>query len=529
MKKLLLILATIAAPFLTNAQSTITVSGDITSNTTWTRNNQYVLSGFVYVTANAELIIESGTIIKGDKATKGSLIITRGSKIFALGNATEPVIFTSGEPLGTRTYGDWGGLIILGRAPINDPAGEKVIEGGIDAVKGLYGGTDVSDNSGTLEFVRIEFPGIAFQPNNEINGLTCGGVGNGTIINNIQVSYSGDDSYEFFGGTVNCKNLIAYRGVDDDFDTDFGFSGNLQFVVSLRDSNVADVSGSNGFESDNDATGSLNAPLTHATVSNATIIGPLVNAGTIINSNYKRGAHIRRSSQESIYNSIITGYPVGLLIDGANCEGSATAGDLEIKNTILAGCLTNFAVASGSTWDLAGWYGTGLFSNEIQLNVSDVSLTDPHNYTSPNFLPQMGSSVLFGADFLSTRLTNTFFDAVTYRGAFGSIDWTSGWANWTPETNNYILSVNSINSISSFEVYPNPVSDVVNVKFNLNKNESITYVIKDLSGREVSQKTEKNLSAGLNNFSVNTSELSKGIYFLNITTHTGEKTVRLIK
>ena len=101
--------------------------------------------------------------------------------------------------------------------------------------------------------------------------------------------------------------------------------------------------------------------------------------------------------------------------------------------------------------------------------------------------------------------------------------------SWTPETNNYILSVNSINSISSFEVYPNPVSDVVNVKFNLNKNESITYVIKDLSGREVSQKTEKNLSAGLNNFSVNTSELSKGIYFLNITTHTGEKTVRLIK
>ncbi|HQW24209.1 MAG TPA: T9SS type A sorting domain-containing protein [Bacteroidia bacterium] len=529
MKKLLLILAMIASTFLTKAQSIITVSGDITSNTTWTRNNQYVLSGFVYVTANAELIIESGTIIKGDKATKGSLIITRGSKIFALGNATEPVIFTSGEPLGTRTYGDWGGLIILGRAPINDPAGEKVIEGGIDAVKGLYGGTDVSDNSGTLEFVRIEFPGIAFQPNNEINGLTCGGVGNGTTINNIQVSYSGDDSYEFFGGTVNCKNLISYRGVDDDFDTDFGFSGNLQFIVALRDSNVADVSGSNGFESDNDATGSLNAPLTHATVSNATIIGPLVNAGTIINSNYKRGAHIRRSSQESLYNSIITGYPVGLFIDGTNCETSATAGDLEVKNTVLAGCLTNFAVASGSAWDLAGWYGTGLFANEIQLNVSDISLTDPHNYSSPNFLPQMSSSMLFGADFLSTRLTNSFFDAVTYRGAFGSIDWTSGWANWTPETNNYILSVNSINSISSFEVYPNPVSDVVNVKFNLNKNESISYVIKDLSGREVSLKNEMNLNAGLNSFSVNTSELSKGIYFLSISTHAGEKTVRLIK
>lgn len=529
MKKLLLILATIAAPFLANAQSVITVSGDITSNTTWTNNNQYVLSGFVYVTSNAELTIEAGTVIKGDKASKGSLIITRGSKIFANGTPSQPIVFTSGEAVGSRTYGDWGGLILLGRAPINDPAGEKVIEGGIDAVKGLYGGTDVADNSGVLEYVRIEFPGIAFQPNNEINGLTCGGVGNGTTINNVQVSYSGDDSYEFFGGTVNCKNLIAYRGLDDDFDTDFGFSGNLQFIVALRDSNVADVSGSNGFESDNDATGSVNTPLTHATISNATIIGPLVNASTAINSNYKRGAHIRRSSQESIFNSIITGFPVGLLLDGTNCETSATAGDLEIKNSVLAGCLTNFAVASGSAWDIAGWYGTGLFANEVLLNVSDIQLTDPNNYSTPNFMPQMSSAMLLGSDFSSGRLSNSFFDAVAYRGAFGSTDWTSGWANWTPESNDYLLSVNSIKSISSIDVYPNPVSDVLNIKINMSKNENISFVIKDLTGREVTMKSDKNLNAGLNTFTVNTSELSKGIYLLCLSTETGEKTVRLIK
>lgn len=356
MKKILLFVSILLMRFSfeLNAQ-TITVSGDITSNTTWMANTTYLLSGFVYVTNNAELTIQPGTIIKGDKASKGSLIITRGSKLFADGTASQPIVFTSNEPAGTRTYGDWGGLIICGKAPINDPAGEKVIEGGVDPVKGLYGGTDVNDNSGILRYVRIEFPGIAFMPNNEINGLTLGGVGSGTTIDYIQVSYSGDDSYECFGGTVNMKHLIAYRGLDDDFDTDYGFSGRCQFLAALRDSNVADISGSNGFESDNDATGSLNTPITHPVYSNVTIVGPMINAGTQINSNYKRGAHLRRSTKTSIYNSAIAGYPTGLLIDGANCEANANNDELQFRNNVIAGCTTPLAVASGSTFDISTW------------------------------------------------------------------------------------------------------------------------------------------------------------------------------
>ena len=192
----------------------ITVSGDISANTTWTSNNIYLLSGFVYVTNNAELTIEPGTVIKGDKATKGSLIITRGSKIWADGTSSAPIVFTSNEPVGTRTYGDWGGLIVLGKASINDPAGEKVIEGGVDPVKGLYGGTDDADNSGTLRYVRIEFPGIAFQPNNEINGLTLGGVGNGTTIDYVMVSFSGDDAFRmlWWYGEREAPDLLPYTG-----------------------------------------------------------------------------------------------------------------------------------------------------------------------------------------------------------------------------------------------------------------------------------------------------------------------------
>ena len=140
---------------------------------------------------------------------------------------------------------------------VKHPLTNPEIEGGVNNAAGdaFYGGTDANDNSGVLRYVRIEFPGIAFTDNNEINGLTCGGVGAATTLEHVQVSYSGDDSFEFFGGTVNAKYLIAYRGWDDDFDTDFGYSGKIQFAVSLRDPEIADQSGSNGFESDNDGSG----------------------------------------------------------------------------------------------------------------------------------------------------------------------------------------------------------------------------------------------------------------------------------
>ena len=162
-----------------------------------------------------------------------------------------------------RSYGDWGGLVLCGNAPTNkhdSGAGVGIAEGGIGS---LYGGPDGADNSGVLQYVRIEFPGIGLTAvaNSEINGLTLYAVGSGTTIDHIQVSYSGDDSYEWFGGTVNCKYLVALRGWDDEWDTDNGYSGKVQFYVSLRDPAIADQSTSNGFESDNDADGSTLTPL----------------------------------------------------------------------------------------------------------------------------------------------------------------------------------------------------------------------------------------------------------------------------
>ncbi|MCB0573386.1 MAG: T9SS C-terminal target domain-containing protein, partial [Saprospiraceae bacterium] len=218
MKKAFLLLTFIVAASIA-ATAQIVVSGNITANTTWTKNNVYLLSGFVYVKNDATLTIEPGTVIKGDKNTKGSLIVTRGCKIVASGTPDEPIVFTSNEA--TPTYGDWGGVIICGKAPTNASNngvdGEGLVEGGVGE---LYGGNDPMDNSGVLRYVRIEYAGIAFQPNNEINGLTMGGVGAGTTIEYVQVSYANDDAFEWFGGTVNCKYLIAYRALDDDFDCD---------------------------------------------------------------------------------------------------------------------------------------------------------------------------------------------------------------------------------------------------------------------------------------------------------------------
>ncbi|MCK6601830.1 MAG: T9SS C-terminal target domain-containing protein, partial [Bacteroidetes bacterium] len=267
----------------------VEVSGDITGQVTWTSDKSYLLKGFVRVQSGGELTIQPGTIIYGENATQGSFIVKPGGKVIAEGTEYAPIVFTSefAKPGSSvePARGDWGGVILLGKAPINPAGGTSSIEGPGDS----YGGSDPEDNSGVLKYVRIEYAGIAFTPNNEINGLTFGGVGRGTTIDYVQVSWANDDSFEWFGGTVNAKHLIAYQGLDDDFDTDFGFSGKLQFLLSIRDKEIADVSGSNGFESDNDATGSTSSPRTSPTWYNVTLIGPAETKSTTFNSNYKRG------------------------------------------------------------------------------------------------------------------------------------------------------------------------------------------------------------------------------------------------
>ena len=513
----------------------VNVSGEITANTTWTNSNVYFMQGFVYVKNNATLTIEPGTIIKGDKGTKGTLIITRGAKIIADGTPQLPIVFTSNQPAGERTYGDWGGLIICGKAPVNKPGSQGEIEGGVNNAAGdaFYGGTDANDNSGVLRYVRIEFPGIAFTDNNEINGLTCGGVGAGTTIEHVQVSYSGDDSFEFFGGNVNAKYLIAYRGWDDDFDTDFGYSGKIQFAVSLRDPEIADQSGSNGFESDNDGSGTYNAPFTQPIFSNVTVVGPVTDAANTINSNYKRGAHIRRNSRCSIYNSVIMGYPTGLLLDGAASQTAASGDTLQIRNTtfVTTDPTKTLTVETGGTYNVASWYNTASYSNQTANTIASQLLSNPQNLDFPDFRPLTGSPLLSGADFNNSRLDANFFQATTYRGAFGSADWTAGWANWDAQNavynTNTAVSNLSINN-NSVQLSPNPSTGTTTLSYQANNNSTLNIYVTDLSGKVVKTLFSGDVQKGTQTLNIDTQDLSTGMYLVQINNSTGTTTAKLM-
>jgi len=405
--------------------STVNVTASITTNTTWTSGNVYLLQGPIYVKTGATLTIQPGTIIQGDKASVGAgLFITKGSKIMAMGTESQPIIFTSNQAAGARAQGDWGGIILMGQASNNQPGGIANIEGIAPSPDTEFGGgasPNDADNSGVMQFVRIEWAGYVYAPNKEINGLTFGSVGSATTIDHIQVSFSNDDAFEFFGGKVNCRYLVSYRNLDDDFDTDFGFGGHIQFGLSVRDPNIADnpaVSTSEGFESDNDATGTTATPQTSAMFSNITLIGPYRgNTASIIASGYRRGARIRRNSALKIYNSIFMDHKNGIHIDGSLCEGNATGGSLKFMNNILAGNTTNKVceVNAGSTFNITSWFGTSLNDS---LAATTGILVNPYNYLTPDYRPAGGSPALMNTGFTDASLIGMVLVAPTVTSTF---------------------------------------------------------------------------------------------------------------
>jgi len=422
--------------YLQDTASVITVTGTITENTTWRADKKYFLLGFVHVDEGVTLTIEPGTIIKGDKESKGTLIIERGAMLMANGTAANPIVFTSNLPVGQRGYGDWGGVIICGKAPVNVPGGQGVVEGGTEA---FFGGNNPEDNSGVIRYVRIEFAGIAFQPNQEINGLTMAGVGRGTQIDHVQVSYCGDDSFEWFGGTVNCKYLVAHRGWDDDFDTDNGYSGSVQFGVGFRDPVIADASGSNGFESDNDPGGTEITPHTTGVFTNISVFGPKATSQTQVDFQYESGMHLRSNTRLRIFNSVIAGYPEGLYIKGTFAQNNATAGELMVKNCVIAGCDQNLKVDLFSAFNINNWFNDAAKENVTFESNSELMVGNAWSLTAPNPMPQSGSPLLSGASFSDPMLNQSQHDItpVSYRGAFGTENWMQGWTNFDPQNTVY--------------------------------------------------------------------------------------------
>ncbi len=423
-------------------------TGDVTLS-----KGTYLLKGWVYVDAGAKLRIPAGTIIKGDKQTMASLIVEPGGYVEMNGSDEEPIVMTSEQAPGERRPGDWGGLIICGKARNNQ--GTQQIEGGPTTI---HGGTNDADNSGIYRYVRIEFAGYPFDTDKEINGVTLGSVGSGTTIDHIQVSYSNDDSFEWFGGSVNCSHLVAYKGWDDEFDTDNGFSGTVQYCLSIRDPRIADTSQSNGFESDNNASGAETAPFTSATFKNITFVGPrtakspdfvnssdYINAGEVFPNNgsklgrFQAAMHIRRSSKLNVENALAIGYPVGLIIDGekGNTVTYAKTGELSLKNIIFAG---TDAIGTDKNKEYNDYFFDFKTGTEDRSRVSfshSFFAGNPTNKTMTEAELSLTDPAGTGRDYCPS---NTLSDNQGgYIGAFrdGSDNWLKGWTDFDPQNTVY--------------------------------------------------------------------------------------------
>jgi hypothetical protein len=396
------------------------ITGPITSDRTLTSDKDYLLKGVVFVEAPATLTIEAGTKIMGEKASNGALVIEPGAKIHAEGSADHPIVFTSQAEPGERAPGDWGGLIVLGRAPINVPGGTANVEG-ITGDGTAYGGDKADDDSGVIKYVRIEFSGTQLSPDNEINGLTLAGVGNKTTIDYVMVHQTLDDCFEFFGGTVNAKHLIcAYNG-DDGFDWDLGYVGKLQFLALQQDPNVADDT--NGFEGDNDADSSLNAPLSNPTIYNATLCGKNVDVDK-----QQYGMLLRRSTKAHLANLVVMGFEAGVDVRDAETE-------VELESSIFFGNLAqNVAYPEpggegvekddDAGFDEVAWFNSGSKNSE-----ADPQIQGCFQPGAPDFRP--AATLTDGA---ATPPNDGFFDAsATFIGAFKSDDtWAQGaWVDFS--------------------------------------------------------------------------------------------------
>lgn len=415
-------------------KGSILVEGEITDTTIWYRDYYYILRGNVYVRNGAQLRIDTGVVVFGEASTNGTLIVQKGGQLLVEGTPEMPVIFTSDQEPGSRNPGDWGGIIICGNAPTNLNGGSGGLVNNIPGTE--FGGSTPEESSGFLRNLRIEYAGHITGSDQELGGLTFAGAGKQTVCDFVQVSYSGDDSFLWLGGLNNCRHLISYRPLDDDFDCSYAYHGVVQFTVGLRDPNASVYDGANGLESDNDDGTSNQPPFTNPSFTNVTLIGPKTELSTIPSSGYNAGLSLKNNTQQRLYNSVVVGYPTGLQLSGSITENNATNNMLQIRNNILAGCSNNFVVDQSSSFDLSGWFNTSTFGNTVLNLNGDVLLGNPFNLEAPNFLPQSGSPLLSGTDFSYPNLQDPIIEAVDYKGAFGSDNW-AGFANWTPQLTEY--------------------------------------------------------------------------------------------
>ena len=532
-------------PALALAQSTVEVSdSDIQSgqDVRWTAGNTYVLDGLVFVDEGATLTIEPGTVIKGKPGqgeSASALVVARGGRILAEGTADNPIIFTAEaddvddpEDLPIDARGLWGGVIILGRATLNSTPGESSIEGiSVTETRGVYGGSDDSDNSGVFRYVSIRYGGTDIGAGNEINGLTMGGVGSGTLIEFVEVSNNQDDGFEWFGGTVNTRYLVSAFNGDDAFDYDEGFRGKGQFWFVLQAADAGNRAG----EHDGGTDPEDGQPYAIPTIYNATYIGSGTDSDNGSNDVVLK---IRDNAGGRYVNSIFfdfagEGLDVEDLDSGEDSRARMEAGDLVLANNIWYGFAAGNTLEAIAPQDFVRAHLSANDNRAVDPQLQGVSRSrdmglDPR--------PGAGSPALSGA---AAPPDDGFFEQTSYLGAFGPGD---RWADdWTLLSNLGILAQGEgtvvkaetalsgavPTSYSLDQNYPNPFNPSTTITYSLPRAGRVQLAIFDALGQHVATLVDGERRPGIYAVTMEASDLSSGVYFYRLKSSSGTMTRRM--
>ncbi len=524
MKKQLLTLLFGLFSFITYSQTTIT---DATINAgdtfTMTSGQEYTLDGYVYVEAGATLNIEPGVVVRGKAFPSNgidltsALIITRGATINAVGTAANPIVFTSElddlnvtNDLTATDNNTWGGLIILGNSIVGEDGGTDVVEGlpsGTDDVRNVYGGDDVADNSGILRYVSIRHGGSDIGADNEINGLTLGGVGNGTEIDFIEIFANQDDGIEFFGGSVNVTHAVVSFVGDDSYDMDESWSGFIQFALAVQGEgngqgdSVIEYDGTE--ETDQD-------PNEAGRIYNGTFIG----AGAGASNSKSQGLTLKSGGSAEIWNSIFIDQ-VGPVYNFTDAASAAIAGN----------------IAFGFQGDLVVGPQPETF-NVAQINpfLGGISRV-PNNGLDPR--------LKFGSQALNNAVATTEGEATAYRGAFDSrTNWALGWTaldsfgyfgEFPDGTTSTVDFGKADNGLTLYAPSPNPIRHTIaNISFELPDASDVQIQVYDIAGSVSGELSLGRQPIGLNQYQLNVGNYANGTYIMVLTTEDATVSQKLV-
>ncbi|KAA1175844.1 hypothetical protein FWJ25_01540 [Marinobacter salinexigens] len=419
-----LAIGAVAAGFTAFENRAVRIDTDISHDTIWETGRRYILEKTVYV-ENANLTIEPGVTIEGKNGS--ALVVTSTAKLFARGKADSPIVFTSALSEGKRARGDWGGVVLLGRAPVNEA--EAAIEGlPPGETRGVFGGSDTDYSCGVIEYTRIEFAGFEVYKDNELNGLTLGGCGKNTIVRNVQVHRSLDDGIEMFGGNVDLQNIVISGAGDDSIDWDWGWTGRVQFAVIQQHPDAGD----NAFEGDNNGGNHEATPRSEPTFYNITLVG----AG---NSQKKhRGMIVREGSGGHFHNMLIDSYGIEALDTRDDALSLVNRNLLTFSNNLMANLGHLGQVASETSendddfgFDEQAWMAAP--GNNNVFRVDTALFPNAKDLVNPNFMPRIQLRQMN-----ATRPPQSeFFDeSANFVGAVSPVSgssWLDGWTDF-PES-----------------------------------------------------------------------------------------------